>query len=212
MLRSIFLSLLFCITFVSFAQTPFNPETESDLVKATYSKGDILSILSQDLTYPQEAAMNGTQGDVIYVLTIDQEGELASVVSKERVSDELAMQAEEAIGKLKGSWTPSKVHGEPVDRAYLLVFSYDIYYNSLPLDYHGMANKFEEKGKIEKAVRTYDDAIKGNPYEPNFYFMRAKFKKELGDLDGAKTDELMAEKMNMEILAVVEIAQTQSVR
>jgi hypothetical protein len=61
-------------------------------------------------------------------------------------------------------------------------------------------------------VRTYDDAIKKYPFDPVYYTMRAKFKKELGDENGAKVDETMAEKINMEVLAVVEIAQSQSVR
>ncbi|REG92058.1 energy transducer TonB [Algoriphagus antarcticus] len=212
MLRSIFLFFSFFVTFISFAQTPFNPETESDFVKATYSKGNLISILGQDLIYPENAAANGTQGDVIFMLKIDESGKLTSIEAKERVSDDLAKQARETIEKLTGAWNPSKVHGKPVDREYLLVFSYKIFYNALPLDYHAMAKKFEDKGKLEKAVRTYDDAIKNYPFEPVYFTMRAKFKKELGDEDGAKADELMAEKMNMEVLAIVEIAQSQSVR
>lgn len=212
MLRSIFLSLLFCINFVSFSQTTFNPETESDFEKATYTQGDLISILGQELIYPKDAAINGTEGNVIFLLTIDKTGKLVSYEAKERVSDKLAIQAEEAIKRMTGTWAPSKVHGQPVDRTYLLVFSYKIFYNALPLDYHAMAKKFDEKGKPDKAVRTYTDAIKNYPFEPVYYSMRAKYKKETGDEKGAKADELMAEKMNMEVLAVVEIAQSQSVR
>lgn len=212
MLKSLLFVCFLFPTFISFSQTQFNPETESDFVKATYTKGNLLTILSQDLIYPEDAAMNGTQGNVTYLLQIDKEGKLVSSVPKERVSEDLAKQAEEAIGKLTADWKPSKVHGEPVDRWYLLVFSYKIFYNSLPLDYHAMAKKFEEKGKLEKAVRTYHDAIKMYPYEPVYYTMRAKYKDELGDTSGAEEDKLMAEKLNMEVLAVVEIAQSQSVR
>jgi len=212
MLKSLFLLCSIFVTLFSFAQTPFNPETETDFVKATYAKGNLLSILSQDLTYSKEAAMNGTQGDVTFIIKIDQTGKLASVEPKGQISDDLENQARESIERLTGDWNPSKVHGKPVERAYLLVFSYKIFYNALPLNYHAMAKKFEDKGKLDKAVRTYTDAIKNYPFYPVYYTMRAKFKKELGDLDGAKADELMAEKMNMEVLAVVEIAQSQSVR
>ncbi|MEB2774877.1 energy transducer TonB [Algoriphagus sp. D3-2-R+10] len=212
MLRSLLLLCSFLVTLFSHGQTPFNPETESDFVKATYLQGNLVSILGQDFIYPEDAAANGTQGDVIYLLKIDQTGKLVSYEAKERISDELAKQARESIEALTGSWTPSKLHGKPVDRGYLLVFSYKIFYNALPLDYHAMTKKFEEKGKLEKAVRTYDDAIKNYPFNPVYYTMRAKFKKELGDEEGAKEDQLMADKMNMEVLAVVEIAQSQSVR
>ncbi|MEB2786033.1 energy transducer TonB [Algoriphagus persicinus] len=212
MRRSLLLPLSFFVTFISFAQTPFNPETEADFVKATYSEGNLLSLLGQDLFYPEDAAANGTQGDVIFLLTIDHSGKLLSYEAKEQVSDELGKHAEEAIAKLTADWTPSRIHGKPVDRAYLLVFSYNIFYNSLPLDYHAMAKKFDDKGKLEKVVRTYDDAIKNYPFEPIYYTMRAKFKNELGDSQGAEADKLMAKKLNMEVLAVVEIAQTQSVR
>lgn len=212
MLKSFLLSTFLLISFISLAQTPFDPETESDFVKATYTKGNLISILGQGLIYPEDAAANGTEGNVIYLLKIDQTGKLVSSVPKERVSNELAKQAEEAIEKLTADWKPSKVHGEAVDREYLLIFSYKIFYNALPLDYHTMAKKFEDKGKPDKAVKTYDDAIKNYPFEPVYYTMRAKLKKELGDQEGAAADELMAEKLNMEVLAVVEIAQSQSVR
>src|SRR5690606_30134454 len=147
--------ILFFISFVSFSQTSFNPETASDFVKATYTNGDLISVLGQDLIYPQDAAVNDTQGDVIYLITIDQAGKLASYVAKERVSDKLAKQAEEAIKRLTAEWKPTTINGNPVDREYLVVFSYKIFYNSLPLDYHAMAKKFEDKGKLDKAVRTY---------------------------------------------------------
>ena len=212
MIKSLLLIFSLLATFITFAQTPFNPETESDFVKATYTKGNLLTILSQDLIYPEDAAINGTQGNVTFLLQIDKEGKLVSSVAKEKISDELAKQAEESIAKLTADWKPSKVHGEAVDRWYLLVFSYKIFYNSLPLDYHAIAKKFEDKGKLEKAIRTYDDAIKMYPYEPIYYTMRAKYKEDLGDTAGAKEDKLMAEKLNMEVLAVVEIAQSQSVR
>lgn len=212
MLKSLLLSCSFLVTFLSFAQTPFNPETESDFVKATYSKGNLINILGQDLTYSKEAAANGTEGYVTFLVEIDQNGKLVSVTPKERVSDFLANPSRAAIDKLTADWKPSKVNGQAVAREYLLVFSYKIFYNALPLDYHAMAMKYEDKGKLEKAVKTYDDAIKNYPYDPVYYTMRAKFKKLLDDTDGALADELMAQKINMEVLAVVQIAHSQSVR
>lgn len=212
MLKSLLLVCSLFVSLISIAQTQFNPQIESDFVKATYTKGNLLTILSQDLIYPEDAAMNGTQGDVTFLLQISKEGKLVSSAPKDKVSDQLAKQAEEAIARLTADWKPSKVHGEAVDRWYLLVFSYKIFYNSLPIDYHAMAKKFEEKGKLEKSVRTYDDAIKMYPFEPVYYTMRAKYKEDLGDSAGAAKDKLMAEKLNMEVLAVVEIAQSQSVR
>lgn len=212
MLKSILFTCTFLISFLSLAQTPFNPVTESNFVKATYSKGNLISILGQDLTYSKEAALNGTEGYVTFLLKIDENGKLVSVTPKERVSDFLANPARAAIEKLTAAWNPSKVGGEAVDREYLLVFSYKIFYNSLPLDYHAMAIKFEDKGKIEKAIKTYDDAIKEYPYDPVYYTMRAKYKKQLEDEEGAAADELMAQKINMEVLAVVQIAHSQSVR
>ncbi|WP_339875901.1 energy transducer TonB [uncultured Algoriphagus sp.] len=212
MLRTLFISFFFLVSSFSFAQTTFNPGTESDFVKATYSNGDLITILGQNLTYPKEAAINGTEGDVVYLITIDHTGKLVSYEAKERISEKLSKQAEESIKSLTSNWSPTKVHGEPIDREYLLIFSYRIYYNASPVDYHSVAKKFEEKGKIEKSVRTYDDAIKKYPYEPVYYTMRAKYKKELDDLSGAEADKLKAEKLNMEVLAVVEIAQSQSIR
>lgn len=212
MLRGLVLYFLFLTSFCSIAQTPFDPETESDFVKASYTKGNLITILSQGLTYPETAVANGVEGNVIYSLKIDASGILESVEVKEEVSDELAAQAEESIEKLTADWVPSKVHGNAVDREYLVIFSYNIYYNSLPTDYHGKAKKFQDKGKLEKAVKVYDEAIENNPYTPDYYIMRARLKKELGDLEGASNDQLHAEKLKMELLAMVEIGQTQTLR
>jgi tetratricopeptide (TPR) repeat protein len=212
MLKSFLFTSLFLVTLLSFAQTPFNPVTEPDFVKATYSKGNLINILGQDLTYSKEAALNGTEGYVTFLLKIDENGKLVEVTPKERVSDFLANPARAAIDKLTADWKPSKVGGVPVAREYLLVFSYKIFYNSSTLDYHAMAKKYEEKGKIDKAIKTYDDAIEDYPYDPVYYTMRAKFKREMDDVEGAVADELMAQRINMEVLAVVQIAHSQSVR
>lgn len=212
MLKILLFTCSFFISFLSFAQTSFNPVTEPDFVKATYSKGNLINILGQDLTYSKEAALNGTEGYVTFLLEIDENGKLVSVTPKERVSDLLADPARAAIDKLTADWNPTKVGGKAIPREYLLVFSYKIFYNSLPLDYHAMAKKYEDKGKVEKAIKTYDDAIKDYPYDPVYYTMRAKYKRQLEDEEGAVADELMAQKINMEVLAVVQIAQSQSVR
>ncbi|PZX59642.1 TonB-like protein [Algoriphagus ratkowskyi] len=212
MIKSILFSCSFLITLLSFAQTPFNPEKEADFVKATYPKGNLINILGQDLTYSKEAAANGTEGYVTFLVDIDENGKLISVTPKERVSDLLANPSRAAIDKLTADWTPTKVSGQAVAREYLIVFSYSIFYNSLPIDYHAMAKKYEDKGKIERAVKTYDDAIKNYPYDPVYYTMRANYKRQLEDTEGALADELMAQKINMEVLAVVQIAHSQSVR
>jgi len=80
------------------------------------------------------------------------------------------------------------------------------------MDYFATAAKFEEKGKLKKAVGAYDDAIKDNPYEPTYYKMRASLKNANQDEEGGMKDDLLAEKMRMEVLAVIQIAQTQRIR
>lgn len=206
-----FLALV-SFSFCSFAQTPFDPDKEASMVKATYKPGNLVTILGKDLTYPIEASANGTQGNVLFVVTIDETGQLTSVKTKQRISDQLVAQSEEAIRNLTGKWSPTKINEELVTRDYLIVFAYKIYYNTLPVDYFSAASKYEKKGKLKKAIKTYDTAIENNPYEPTYYKMRASIKNASEDEKGAEEDKLLAEKMNMEVLAVIQIAQTQSLR
>lgn len=209
-----------CLTFLAFisfsiftqGQTTFDPQLESNMVKASYKGGNIVSILGEGLTYPLDASANGTQGDVVFVVTIDEKGELTAIKLEERISDYLAVQSEEAIKRLKGKWTPTKINGELVSRDYLIVFSYKLYYNTLPMDYFSVASKFEKKGKLKRAISTYDQAIENNPFEPTYYRMRAAMKRANGDKVGADEDDRIAEKLTMEVLAVIQIAQTQSLR
>lgn len=206
------LSVLLTLSISAFSQTQFDPQSEGNMIKATYSEGNLVTVLGKDLTYPVEASASGSQGKVLFVVTIDENGDLTSVKTKEKISDNLYSQAEEAIARLTGKWQPTQINGKAMARDYLLVFSYKIYYNAVPMDYFATAAKFEDKGKLKKAIDTYDEAIKENPYEPTFYKMRASIKKANEDADGAKEDEAMAEKMMMEVLAVIQIAQTQSIR
>jgi len=67
------------------------------MVKATYTDGDLMTILGKDLIYPIKASANGTQGNVLFILTIDENGNLVSTETKEKISDELVSQSQEAI-------------------------------------------------------------------------------------------------------------------
>jgi len=203
---------MFICSFSTFFQTQFNPQIEGDMVKATYAGGDLTTILGKDLIYPVTSSANGTVGNVLFILTIDENGNLVSVETKERISDELVSQSQEAINRLIGKWTPTKINGKTVSREYLLVFSYKIFYNSIPMDYFATATKYEEKGKLKKAIGTYDDAIEDNPYEPTYYKMRASLKKANHQEEGGIKDDFWAEKMRMEVVALIQIAQTQPIR
>ena len=51
-------------------------------------------------------------------------------------------------------------------------------------------------GEIEVAIRYFTDAITINPDDPRAYFNRATLKVKIGDIHGAQSDFLRAQKLS----------------
>lgn len=54
-------------------------------------------------------------------------------------------------------------------------------------------HEFDEKDKINEAIKSISDVIESSPLNANAYFMRATLKVRAGDIEGARTDFRMSE-------------------
>ena len=66
--------------------------------------------------------------------------------------------------------------------------------DSTPLNIIGIEKA--DLGEIEIAIRYFTDAITINPDDPKAYFNRATLKVKIGDIHGAQSDFMRAQKLS----------------
>lgn len=189
----------------TFGQSPVSARPPASIVKAKYLNGDPGEILEKKIRYPQEAVIANIQGDVILSSIIDKRGRTEQVTAISSPGNSLSEVSVSALNDLKEGWSPALVDDEPVDKTYLIIFRYRIYINSRPPDYTKIGKRLAEKQKYEKALKTWDLAIKDNRYRYEYFEERSLIKKTLGDDEGAESDEATARELYDQILTVVDV-------
>ena len=206
MSRIIFLLSICFICIVNLnGQFPGNLKLVTENVKVKYSGGDAGEILEKKIKYPQEAIISKIQGDVILSCIIDKNGRIDQLSVISSPDNSLSAASVSAVNELKDGWSPALVDDKPVDKTYLLVFRYRIFINTRPPDYTRMASKFAEKQKYEKALKTYDLAIKDNRFHYEYFEGRSVIREAMGDAEGAQMDKLKALELYDQILTVVDV-------
>ena len=71
--------------------------------------------------------------------------------------------------------------------------SYSIYNSENNIEIAKIRHEFNEKDKINDAIKSLSDVIESSPLNANAYFMRATLKVRAGDIEGARTDFRMSE-------------------
>lgn len=66
--------------------------------------------------------------------------------------------------------------------------------HSVPLNIIGVEKA--DLGEIRQAIRYFTEAIELNPDDPKAYFNRATLLVKLGDIQGARADFMIAEKLS----------------
>jgi hypothetical protein len=206
--------LILCVvTLLVLSQIAYSQAVQrSDSVvngKASYLKGDLAVLLTRNTNYPfgQLSANPGAggEGDVVLSLVIHANGksDVLSVVSSPDIS--FSTSSIVAYTKLEDAWAPATINKVPTDKNYLIVFRYKKYLDSQPYDYKRKIEESMSKQKYKEALRLLSNAIHDNKYDRELFTMRSKVKQILNDVEGAKSDELTATKLNDEILAVVTV-------
>ena len=151
----------------------------AQIQKAQYSIKNLDSLLAKKVVYPLDALRASVEGDVIISM--------------------------EVVRGTNERWIPAKEGENPISKRYLIVFRYRIYSNSYPPKYKPNAERQFNKANYTKALKLYDDAIEENPYDKDLFFVRSKTKEALGDTVGAVNDIAEYNRLDEEIMAVVDM-------
>jgi len=177
----------------------------AQIQKAQYSVKNLDSLLAKKVIYPLDALRNSNEGDVIISFSVTKDGKLENpgiVKTSDVLLSKTSMDAAKWINE---RWVPAKDGDNPISKKYLIVFRYRIYFNSSPPKYKSGAEKQYNKGNYPKALKIYNDAIEENPYDKDLFSARSKTKEALGDTAGAANDIAEYNRLDEEIMAVVDI-------
>lgn len=177
----------------------------AQIQKAQYSVKNLDSLLAKKVIYPYDALRNSDEGDVIISFSVTKDGKLENPGIKNIPNGLLSKTSMNAVNGITERWVPAKDGDNPISKKYLIVFRYRIYFNSSPPKYKPSAEKQYNKGNYPKALKIYDDAIEENPYDKDLFFARSRTKEALGDTAGAANDIAEYNRLNEEIMAVVDI-------
>ena len=62
-----------------------------------------------------------------------------------------------------------------------------------------------EKHKYERALKTFNSGIEDNKYDYELYELRSKVKEMLGDIEGAKNDQLNSLRLKVEVMSIIDV-------
>jgi TonB family protein len=173
--------------------------------KARYLKENLTRYLSKTVRYPEALLTKNIQGDVVLSLKITRNGRLDSLVILESKDFSLSTSAIVAINSLEEEWSPARINGSQVDRKYLIIFRYRIYIDIQPADYKTKAVEYFKEQKYEKALKLFNRAIKDNQYDFELFEYRSKIKKNLGDSEGSKQDQITSNNLKDEVMSIVNV-------
>lgn len=177
----------------------------AQIQKAQYNIKNLDSLLARRLAYPSDALRNSDEGDVIVSFSVTKDGKFENPGIEKTCDFLLSKTSMDAVKALNERWVPAKNGDNPVSKKYLIVFRYRIYFNTSPPKYKPGAEKQYSKGNYPKALKIYDDAIEENPYDKDLFLARSKTKEALGDTVGAAKDISEYNRLNEEIMAVIDI-------
>lgn len=177
----------------------------AQIQKAQYNIKSLDSLLARKIVYPSDALRNSDEGDVIVSFSVTKDGKFENPGIEKTCDFLLSKTSMDAVKALSESWVPAKNGDNPVSKKYLIVFRYRIYFNTSPPKYKPGAEKQYSKGNYPKALKIYDDAIEENPYDKDLFLARSKTKEALGDTVGAAKDISEYNRLNEEIMAVIDI-------
>jgi tetratricopeptide (TPR) repeat protein len=203
-------TILFFVTFLSLngilkSQSLQDSDTIKSIKNAEYLKEDLTKFLQSNTKYPLEALENNIQGNVILSFEIRKDGKLNNLKVISSPDKILSTSSIISFNNMVNEWSPCKNNGNPIDKEYLIVFRYRIYFNTQPLNDNEKAEKFIKKQKYEKALKQFDAAIKENSFDYKLFESRSKIKEILGDTEGAKNDYEQSSRLQNEILTLVDV-------
>lgn len=132
-------------------------------------------VLSEIISYPQEAARARKEGRVVYQVKIDSSGNLVSSKLVEETHPAFKEEAQKAMKYLEASWYPELLGLKAPGKNYLVVMTFaNLNLQVDPTDRLAQASRLLDKGKVEKAIPILTRLIEDYPFGKDYYETRAK--------------------------------------
>lgn len=187
-----------------FCQTILKADTTSNK-KAKYLKEDLTKFLIKNTRYPKDKTGNFSEGDVVYSFIVNKNGQLENLQLEDSPDNLFSESTHEALIKLDQSWSPAKINHVLTDKSYTIVFRYRVYSNDKNAEYKSQIAGFVKRQKFDQAIKLLDIQISENPYDFKLLRERAKLKDLVGDKEGAIEDYNLYDKLNADIMLVVNV-------
>ena len=192
------------LTLSGFSQTVLKTDAVP-YEKAKYLKEDLNKFLLKNTRYPMGRMGNNSEGDVIYSFVINKNGQLENMLLEGSPDNVLSVSTYEALQKMDNNWSPARLNNNAIDKKYTVIFRYRSYLNTKPTEYKSRIESFVKKQKYDKAIKLYDEQIGENGYDFELFAERSKLKELAGDKAGALQDNIIANKINADIMTVVNV-------
>ena len=187
--------LFFTFPLISFAQDG-NPFTMSG-PEATAE-----SILLEILQYPINAAREGIKGRVAYKVKINESGKIEGFTLVEESHPYFQVESQKAMNYLKAGWYPELIGNKSKGQDYLVVMSFSIVDSrSDPEILLAQIEKWIEKDKSKKALKSINQLITTYPYEKEYLQVRGQIFAEMGKEKESREDLEKASELENLILA-----------
>ena len=209
MLKKRTLVVLVLLTIVLYSNSQIVQKSDSPIKyeKAKYLKQDLDKFLILNTLYPTSELTSMITGDVVFSFIINKNGKLESLAIEDYDNVSFINSSKNAIELLDGEWSPAKLNDSLVDMKYLVVFRYRTYLENKPYDYKRQGRSLFEKQKYERALKALNSGIEDNKYDYEFYELRSKVKEKLGDIEGAKNDQLNSLRLKVEIMSIIDVTE-----
>lgn len=208
-MKSRFLLSVFSVLFIIYQALG---QEELSYQKAKFKQESHVDWLSKKTNYPIESLKKGEEGFVIISFRITSSGNISEIEPLEYPSPDLLKEAVYALNTTSGLWMPSIIDHIPKDYTYIIPFHFIALGGETPPDFLSRAIKLQKKGKYEKMLNICLSALKYNPYDFEFYKLKAEAKKALGNHSGADQEMELYHKMRPKLLETVSIIASAQIR
>ncbi len=181
-----------------------NLSGQNDLFVKSSFKGELEKYFSQELVYPDEMMIAGKSGFAELEFQINVNGKLDLIELIKSPSRKCSENIIKILSSTKHMWTPTKQNGKDISYKYRLVVDYRILKGSentlSDSRLRKKASKLFQKKKFLKALELIDEAIVVNPYESEYYELKAQILAEVNEVKKSKDNAEVAKYMEKQIM------------
>lgn len=166
---------------------------------------DIKLFLEENTEYTKRCLLDNITGDVVLSFTTNTQGQFNDVFVVNSPNSYLSTSSINGFHNLQQSWHNFENISLKPNKQYLIIYRFRRYLDEHPPKYKEQAAKYFSKQKYEKALKFYDKAIQENMFDYELFIARSELKRILRKEKEALIDIQTAERIEDEILTVINV-------